>query len=370
MSHSVFSDIDMQHMRRALVLARRGLGMTAPNPSVGCILVSDGKIIGRGHTQPGGRPHAETVALAAAGAEARGSTAYVTLEPCDHTGQTGPCSEALIAAGVARVVVATADPDPRVNGGGIERLRRHGIEVAVGCCEAEARRVTAGFLSVTERGRPYVSLKLATSLDGKIALANGESQWITGPEARMHGHMLRAQNDAIMVGAGTVLADDPSLTCRIAGLEAYSPLAVVLDERLEIPLTSALVVGAVTRPLVVVCGAEARTGYSDKYSALEAAGAMLLPLEKSREPGAVLEALSRKHGITRLLIEGGARVSAAYVRAGVVDEIYHYQAGKIIGADGLSAIAALEFSNLGAVPNFNAVKCRTLGNDVLRRYAL
>ncbi len=208
---------DPSHMRAALALARRGLGTTWPNPSVGCVMVRDGRVVGRGRTAPGGRPHAETQALAMAGRGARGADAYVTLEPCNHTGQTPPCTEALIAAGVARVVVAGADPDPRVNGAGIARLRAAGIEVVTGVLAAEADEMQAGFLHRVRHGRPLVTLKLATTLDGRIATRGGESQWITGAGRARGGACAARPHDAVLAGVGTVAADDPMLTCRIPG---------------------------------------------------------------------------------------------------------------------------------------------------------
>ncbi|MFQ3623345.1 MAG: bifunctional diaminohydroxyphosphoribosylaminopyrimidine deaminase/5-amino-6-(5-phosphoribosylamino)uracil reductase RibD, partial [Acetobacteraceae bacterium] len=231
-------------MRAALALARRGLGSVAPNPAVGCILVREGRVVGRGWTQPGGRPHAETEALRRAGAEARGATAYVTLEPCCHWGRTPPCTDALIAAGIARAVVALRDPDPRVNGEGLDRLRAAGIAVTEGVLAAEAAELNAGFLSRIRAGRPLVTLKLATTLDGRIAAASGESRWITGAAARRLAHGLRARNDAVMVGSGTALSDDPALTVRVPGLVPPGhpgPVRIVADGRLRLPLTSVLV---------------------------------------------------------------------------------------------------------------------------------
>ena len=209
---------DLRSMRAALALARRGLGTVWPNPAVGCVIVDRGRVVGRGWTQPGGRPHGETEALGRAGEAARGATAYVSLEPCCHWGRTPPCTDALIAAGIGRVVVALEDPDPRVAGDGVRRLRAAGLDVETGLCEAEAAEINAGFFCRLRNGRPLVTLKLATSLDGRIATGRGESQWITGPPARERAHALRAAHDAIMVGTGTVLADDPQLTCRLPGL--------------------------------------------------------------------------------------------------------------------------------------------------------
>src|SRR5271166_496874 len=239
---------DAAHMRAALALARRGLGTTWPNPSVGCVVVRDGRVVGRAVTASGGRPHAEPLALAMAGPEASGATVYATLEPCNHWGQTPPCTEALIEAGVARVVVAMRDPDPRVNGDGLGRLRAAGIAVTEGVLEAEAREVVAGFASRVVRHRPLVTLKLASTLDGRIATGSGESRWISGEPARRIAHALRGRHDAVLVGVGTVLADDPELTCRIPGFRPTPVVRVVVDTHLRTPLTSCLVATAAESP--------------------------------------------------------------------------------------------------------------------------
>ncbi len=237
-------------MRAALALARRGLGTVWPNPAVGCVIVNEGRVVGRGWTQPGGRPHGETEALRRAGEAARGGTAYVSLEPCCHWGKTPPCTDALVSAGVQRIMVAMDDPDPRVAGDGIRRLRAAGLDVETGLCGTEAAEVNAGFLTRLRLGRPLVTVKLASSLDGRIATAGGESQWISGPPARERAHALRADHDAIMVGIGTVLADDPQLTCRLAGLDSRSPVRMVIDRNLRIPATARLIADArlVSRP--------------------------------------------------------------------------------------------------------------------------
>src|SRR5215475_6368773 len=231
-------------MQAALALARRGLGAVWPNPAVGCVIVKDGRVVGRGWTQPGGRPHGETEALRRAGPAARGATAYVSLEPCCHWGRTPPCVDALIAAGIQRVVVALEDPDPRVAGGGLRRLRAAGLTVETGLCAAEAAEVNAGFLCHRSLGRPLVTLKLATSLDGRIATRRGESRWISGSLARDRAHALRASHDAITVGVQTVLADDPQLTCRLPGLNDRSPVRVVIDRHLRIPPAARLIADA------------------------------------------------------------------------------------------------------------------------------
>src|SRR5580692_5156169 len=239
---------DAAHMRSALALARRGVGNTWPNPSVGCVVVKHGRVIGRAVTAPGGRPHAEPAALDIAGVAARGGTVYVTLEPCCHWGRTPPCTDALISAGVARVVIATRDPDPRVDGAGIARLRAAGIEVAEGVQQEEADEVAAGFRTRVREGRPLVTLKLASTLDGRIATRSGESRWITGEPARRAAHALRGRSDAVMVGVGTVMADDPELTCRIPGYRPNPVVRIVADSRLRTPLTATLVATASRNP--------------------------------------------------------------------------------------------------------------------------
>ncbi|MCB2102598.1 MAG: bifunctional diaminohydroxyphosphoribosylaminopyrimidine deaminase/5-amino-6-(5-phosphoribosylamino)uracil reductase RibD, partial [Rhodobacterales bacterium] len=298
-------------MAAALALARRGLGRVWPNPAVGCVLVRDGRVVGRGWTQPGGRPHAETEALNRAGHAAKEATAYVTLEPCSHHGQTPPCCDALIAAGVARVVVAIKDPDPRVSGRGLAALEAAGIAVTLGVGAAEAEDVTAGFLSRVTRGRPLVTLKVATSLDGRIATATGHSQWITGPQARARGHRLRLENDAVLTGIGTVLADDPALTCRLPGAGDHSPVRVVLDSRLRLPPDSQLARTAATVPTWVLT-AGAPEGM--KRRPLEDLGVKVIPVAADGagrvDPAPALQALGEA-GLSRLLVEPGAAVSGA-----------------------------------------------------------
>ncbi len=251
---------DLGYMTNALALASRGLGSTAPNPSVGCVIVNDGVVVGRGWTQPGGRPHAETVALDRAGALAKGATAYVTLEPCCHQGQTAPCTAALIGAGIARVVIAASDPDARVDGGGISALKNAGVNVSSGLLGAEAMSGDAGYFKRARLGVPFVALKSAASVDGRIALASGESQWITSDVARRYGHLLRSKYDAVLVGSGTVQADNPSLICRLPGYvenKLPQPVRVVLDRRLRIAADVDLVMSASKTPTWLVTGESA-----------------------------------------------------------------------------------------------------------------
>ncbi len=354
-------------MRAALALARRGLGNTWPNPSVGCVLVREGRVVGRGWTQPGGRPHAETEALARAGEAARGATAYVTLEPCSHWGRTPPCCDALIAAGVSRVVVAAGDPDPRVDGRGLRRLREAGAVVEQGLLEAEARALIAGFVRRITRGLPLVTLKLATSLDGRIATATGESRWITGSAARRAAHALRASHDAVLVGSGTVLADDPDLTCRVPGMARVPIARVVADTRLRTPLGSRLVQTARAVPTWIAT----RTGQPPSALApFLAAGVEVLPV-RAREGGldlAVLLGTLAQRGVTRVLAEGGAGIAAGLLRAGLVDRIAWFHAPGVMGGDGLPAVRPLPLKSLSAMPRFRRVASRAVGDDWLTEF--
>ncbi|HEV2301633.1 MAG TPA: bifunctional diaminohydroxyphosphoribosylaminopyrimidine deaminase/5-amino-6-(5-phosphoribosylamino)uracil reductase RibD [Stellaceae bacterium] len=356
---------DHAMMRAALGLARRGLGNVWPNPAVGCVIAKDGRVVGRGWTGKGGRPHAETEALRRAGEAARGATAYASLEPCCHWGKTPPCADALAAAGVKRVVAALADPDPRVAGGGLARLREAGISVETGLLAEEAAEINAGFLTRLAQGRPLVTLKLATSLDGRIATHSGESRWITGPAARERAHLLRSEHDAVMVGTGTVLADDPLLTCRLPGLAHRSPVRVVLDRRLRIPLSARIFAEARALPTWVLTATAADPV---RRQALAAAGATPIEIDPAGEEGldlaAGLAALGSR-GLTRLLVEGGARLAATLLRARLVDRLLWFHAPKVLGGDGIPAAAALGIAALAEVPRFERTGVETVGEDVL-----
>ncbi len=359
------SAADLHHMRHALALAERGLGTTAPNPAVGCVIVAENRVVGRGWTQRGGRPHAETMALAEAGDAARGATAYVTLEPCAHHGQTPPCANALVEAGVARVVVAVEDPDPRVSGKGIAMLRAAGIDVATGVLQKEAAELNAGFLLRVKENRPLVTLKIAQSLDGKAATVSGQSKWITGPEARRFGHLLRARNDAILVGIETALADDPELTCRLPGLEDRSPVRVVLDTRLRLPEGAKLVRTAKQTPTIVFTVANGG-------GTLVASGVEIVKV--ARDPrgrpdvGAVLAELGRR-GVTRLLVEGGAAVHAAFIDRGLADRLEVFRAPILLGGSGRNAVDALATLDLDEASRFVPAGRRVLGPDMLESFA-
>lgn len=353
-------------MRHAIALAARGVGRTGRVPSVGCVLAApDGRIVGRGRTDDSGRPHAEAVALAQAGADARGATAYVTLEPCAHQGSGPPCAEALIVAGVARVVVACVDPDPRTNGQGIAKLRIAGIDVVAGVLEREALPSLEGFFLRLRENRPLVTLKIAQSLDGKTATVSGDSKWITGHEARRFGHLLRAQNDAILVGINTALADDPGLDCRIEGLEAHSPLRVVLDTRLRLAETSQLATTAKRTPTLLFTTA---TSGGDKLRAAGVEIAIVARDARGRpDLAAVLTELAKRNA-TRLLVEGGATMHAALLDRGLADRLEIFTAPITLGAAGHSAIDALAALSLEEAPKFTRQSVRKFGPDVLESY--
>ncbi|WP_342711555.1 bifunctional diaminohydroxyphosphoribosylaminopyrimidine deaminase/5-amino-6-(5-phosphoribosylamino)uracil reductase RibD [Bradyrhizobium sp. B124] len=359
---------DLRFMQLALALGRRGLGRTWPNPAVGAVIIKDGVIVGRGWTQPGGRPHAEVEALRRAGEAARGATLYVTLEPCSHFGRSPPCADAVVAAGLARVVSAIEDPNPDVGGKGHAKLRAAGIAVDVGLCAAEAARDHAGhFRRITDQ-RPHVILKLAVSSDDKIAAGGHTPVAITGEAAQRRVHLLRAQSDAILVGIGTVKADDPLLTCRLPGMAARSPVRVVLDRALRISGDSRLVHSARETPLWVMTSDLAEAPAAMK---LGAAGAEVIRVASGAQPGldlpAVLHALAEK-GVTRLMVEGGARVANSFVAAGLVDEIWLLRGPEPIGADGVPALDAMPLAAITQSPAFRLRASETLDNDSLMIY--
>ncbi|MFC5315929.1 bifunctional diaminohydroxyphosphoribosylaminopyrimidine deaminase/5-amino-6-(5-phosphoribosylamino)uracil reductase RibD [Azospirillum rugosum] len=355
-------------MRAALALASRGLGNTWPNPAVGCVIVRDGVVVGRGWTQPGGRPHAETEALARAGEAARGATAYVTLEPCNHYGKTPPCALALVEAGVARVVVACGDPDPRVAGGGLERLRAAGIAVTTGVLEDEAWALNEGFFRRIQDDRPLYTLKAATTLDGRIATHNGVSQWITGPTARAWGHRLRATHDAIMVGIRTALADDPELTCRLPGLTHRSPVRIVVDSRLRLPLTGKLAASARAVPTWVIAREDVD---GPRLAAFDDCGLSVIrvPADSAGLPDLVkASAALAGRGLTRVLVEGGATLSASLLRAGLVDRLEWFRAASVMGGDGLPAVHGFGVDSLDRMALFRRVAVRRAGDDLEESY--
>ncbi|HJQ59711.1 MAG TPA: bifunctional diaminohydroxyphosphoribosylaminopyrimidine deaminase/5-amino-6-(5-phosphoribosylamino)uracil reductase RibD [Vineibacter sp.] len=365
------SRTDADWMAGALALARRGVGETWPNPTVGCVLVKDDVALARGRTARGGRPHAEAAAVDAArasGIDVRGSTAYVTLEPCAHHGRTPPCAEALVAAGIQRAVIATVDPDARVSGKGNAILRAAGIIVAQGVGRAEADEINAGFFCRVRTGRPLVTLKLATSLDGRIATVSGDSKWITGEAARARGHLLRATHDAIMVGIGTALADDPALTCRLPGLEGRSPIRIVVDSDARLPAASDLARSARTVPVWLMCADDAPAA---PVAALEALGIVVqrLPRGPDRriDPAALFQALGGT-GLTRVLVEGGGALAAALLSAELVDRLSVFHAGVVIGGDGVPGIAAMGLEKLALARRFDRLSLAEAGDDVLETW--
>jgi diaminohydroxyphosphoribosylaminopyrimidine deaminase / 5-amino-6-(5-phosphoribosylamino)uracil reductase len=359
-------DADLRFMRLAVALGRRGLGRVWPNPAVGCVIVKEGVILGRGWTQPGGRPHAETEALAQAGDAARGATAYVSLEPCAHHGRTPPCAAALVSAGVARVVSALTDPDPRVAGGGHAMLRRAGIEVTEGIAAAEAEAAQAGFLTRLREGRPHVTLKLALTLDGRIATSAGASRWITGPEARRRVHLMRASHDAVLIGAGTARADDPDLRVRDLGTD-WQPVRIVADSRLGLPPGSRLGRSLDLAPVWLLHGPAAaadalgdwrRRGAETFGCATDALGRLDMA-----------DALRRlgERGLTRVFCEGGGGLAASLLQAGLVDELVVFSAGHAFGADGTAGLAAMGVTAIGPRP-FELVEAAPCGSDLMHRW--
>jgi diaminohydroxyphosphoribosylaminopyrimidine deaminase/5-amino-6-(5-phosphoribosylamino)uracil reductase len=359
---------DTEFMKMALALAERGLGRVAPNPAVGCIIVRDGAVVGRGWTQAGGRPHAETEALARAGDLARGATVYVSLEPCAHHGKTAPCAEALIAAGVARVVGAVSDPDERVAGKGFAMLEKAGIEVEEGVCFAQARHLNEGFFLKVLEERPLVTLKIASSVDGRTATRTGHSRWITGETARERGHLLRATHDAIMVGSATAIVDDPTLTCRLPGLEDRSPIRVVADGRLRLPLTSKLVREARKTPVWLLTFAGSDSG---RRNAFADCGVDLVDVPAGADGLMDMKAAMKilaARGLTRVLVEGGARLASSLMRSHLVDRVEWFRSTTVMGGDGYPAIAPLGVEQVDAVPELALTETLALGDDTLSSY--
>ena len=354
---------DERYMALAISLGRRNLGQTSPNPSVGCVLVKNDVIVGRGYTAPGGRPHAETQALKQAGSVANGSTAYITLEPCSHEGKTPPCAQALVEAGVKRAVIATIDPDKRVNGKGISILEAAGIEVKVGVLAEQASLDHAGFFSSQSDCRPWITLKLATSIDGKIATSKGDSKWITGSSARHFVHNMRRKHDAIMVGSGTVISDDPNLNVRDLGT-CIQPYRIVVSSNLEIPVKSNLTKTIYEQPVWIFHSNEASEERKRKWLDL---GAQLFECQVDNfgiSMKDIMQKISDK-GITRLLCEGGGKLAASLMRSELVDEIVTFHGGLAIGADGFSSIGDLGIYSLGEAKRWRLNQTLSFGAEVL-----
>lgn len=363
---------DQRFMALALDLAELGLGTTAPNPTVGCVLVRDNtegsRIIARGVTQRGGRPHAETHALSRVEGQAQGATAFVSLEPCAHQGKTAPCTEALIQAGIARAVIAIEDPDPRVSGRGLARLKEAGIAVTAGVLASRARHVNAGFIKRVTSRRPLITLKAASSIDGRLATHTGSSRWITNERARAAGHRLRATHDAIMIGSATAVIDDPELTCRLPGLEDRSPIRIITDGRLRLPLTAKLVRSAEQIPTWIVTRLDSDP---NRRKVLEDCGVVVIPIDQNGagpvDLGQVVTALGER-GLTRVLVEGGAYLAGALLQRGLVDRLAWFHGNAIIGGDGHAAIAAFGVGDIGDAPRWRRLEHAEFGSDVMDYY--
>jgi diaminohydroxyphosphoribosylaminopyrimidine deaminase/5-amino-6-(5-phosphoribosylamino)uracil reductase len=372
-SGSIATDpaIDARFMALALALGRRGLGNTWPNPAVGAVIVRNEPhgpvVVGRGWTQPGGRPHAEVEALRRAGAAARDATIYTTLEPCSHFGQTPPCADAVIAAGITRVVSALDDPNPEIAGEGYRRLRAQGITVVTGFGAEEARRVHAGHIRRMRDGRPHVTLKLAVSADDKVALAGRRPTAVTGEAARERVHRWRAVHDAILIGIGTALADDPLLTVRLPGMAQRSPVRIVLDSALRLPPDGKLARGAHDVPLWILAAADAP---GSRECALRAAGADVLRVDGTsdrRDVAAALKLLATR-GITRLMVEGGPTVATAFLTAGLVDEAILLRSSAAIGPSGIDALEGLPLTALTRSPYLRSRGVESAGSDTIETF--
>ncbi|WP_026689413.1 bifunctional diaminohydroxyphosphoribosylaminopyrimidine deaminase/5-amino-6-(5-phosphoribosylamino)uracil reductase RibD [Alteribacter aurantiacus] len=352
--------LDERYMKLALELAKSTEGQTSPNPVVGAVIVKNNQVVGVGAHLKAGEPHAEKHALAMAGDEAKGSTIYVTLEPCAHHGRTPPCADALVEAQVARVVVATKDSNPKVAGKGIEKLRKAGILVDEGVMEREARELNTTFFHFLKENRPFVTLKSATSLDGKIATSTGESKWITGPDARFDVHRLRHQNDGILVGVNTILADDPALTTRLPG-GGNHPIRIVLDHTLKIPLDSVVVTDKTTPTWVIT----SHKYDFEKKTALESMGVPVFSLPSATIEVDDLLTVLGNQGVTSLLVEGGGRVNDSFLRSGLFDKVIVYMAPKLIGGDnGYSSYAGIGIERLSDCVDLRIEDVTMIGKDL------
>tara|TARA_B100001123_G_scaffold410278_1_gene505233 strand:- start:1426 stop:2505 length:1080 start_codon:yes stop_codon:yes gene_type:complete len=355
-------------MASALSLARRGLGGTWPNPAVGCVLVNSGNVVGRGWTQVGGRPHAEIEALRMAGPDAKGGVAYITLEPCSHVGMTRSCAEALVEAGIQRAVFAVRDPDHRVDGRGCEILTNGGVEVTEGLCSAEAMELNIGFFTRVKTGRPLITLKLASTLDGRIAAHDGSSRWITGEEARAQVHMLRARVDAVMIGSRTLSVDNPDLTCRLPGLEMCSPVRVIVDSKLCSQLDSKVVSSALTVPTWVITIEGADKGRKD---ALTGNGVTVVEVPSNLsgkvEIGAAMKALGDR-GLTHVVVEGGGELAGALINDRLVDRLVWFHAPKILGSTGVPSVVTSDFVSISDSCVFQRISTSARGGDSMSQF--
>ena len=359
------ADVDVRHMRSALELAAGGTGWVSPNPLVGCVIVDNGEVVGRGYHQRFGGPHAEIHALHEAGNRAKGAVLYVTLEPCCHTGKTPPCVDAILQARLGRVVAAMRDPNPRVDGGGVSRLHRAGVEVTVGVCEAEARRLNEAFVKHITTRRPFVTSKSAITLDGKIATRSGASRWITGEAARAAGHQLRHANDAIRVGIGTVVQDDPQLTTRLPGGRGANPLRIVVDSTLRLSPGAQVADMAAERRTLIVTTEQAEAA---KVKALQARGVEVIRLPACGAGRVNLDALCAvlgERGIASVLVEGGAVLTAALLRQRLIDKMVFFVAPKIIGGDGVSAFGPCGIDTMEQALSLRDLTSRQVGDDFM-----
>lgn len=355
-------ELDKRYMRLALRLALRGAGRTSPNPMVGAVLVRAGRILATGYHRQAGADHAEIAALKRAGARARGATLYLNLEPCDHQGKTRPCTLALIESGVGRVVAGMIDPNPLVSGRGIRRLKRAGIRVDLGVLEEECRRLNEAFVKHATRRVPFVILKLAASLDGKIGTSVGDSRWITEPTSRTYVHRMRDRVDAVLVGVGTVVRDDPRLTCRLRG--GRDPWRVVLDPRLRIPLTSRLLRGRGVEKTIVATGPKPP---KKKVKAVESRGAQVWEFSKTARGipfGPLMKKLGEM-GMLSVMIEGGADTAGRALKEGVVDKLLLFYAPKIIGGGGIEMIGELGIKKISGCKRIRDMEVKRLGSDIL-----
>jgi diaminohydroxyphosphoribosylaminopyrimidine deaminase/5-amino-6-(5-phosphoribosylamino)uracil reductase len=354
---------DFRYMAQALRLAERGLLTTDPNPRVGCVLVKNNEVVGRGWHQRAGESHAEIIALREAGAAAKGATAYVSLEPCCHTGLTPPCSDALIKAGVVRVVVAMEDPNPQVAGKGVAQLRESGIDVAVGIMATQAEELNPGFVQRMRHGRPFVRCKMAMSLDGRTAMASGESQWITGESARHDVHQLRARSSAIVTGINTVLTDDPSMNVRLESEDVLQPVRVILDSQLKMSVDARVL--SLPGRTIICTTPDAVTQNEEKLKQLKAAGAELVQLQQENDKISLpaLLIFLNSENLNEVLLEAGATLSGAFMQAGLIDEIVIYMAPILMGNDARGLFALPEISRMGDVSSLEIKDVKAVGKD-------
>ncbi|MBN8521257.1 MAG: bifunctional diaminohydroxyphosphoribosylaminopyrimidine deaminase/5-amino-6-(5-phosphoribosylamino)uracil reductase RibD [Alphaproteobacteria bacterium] len=353
-------------MRVSMDLARQGWGRVWPNPAVGCVIAKDGYVVGRARTQDGGRPHAETAALAQAGDHASGADVYVTLEPCAHHGKTPPCAEALINAGVRRVVVGVADPDPRVNGKGIEKLRQAGIIVETPVMAEACRDINLGFFLKTTQHRPMITLKTASTLDGFVAMASGESKWITGDLARAYGRLERAEHDAVAVGVGTILADNPVLTARLS-VGGHEPICIVFDTNLRSPFDANIFKNTDKRNVWIVCQDKADEDQVTRFTDL---GVRIIPVPLKGvhlDLKAAVSALAEA-GLTRVLVEGGATLTTSFLKAGLYDRLLWFRSPDMVGAGARPAVGDMQIHALSARLGHVREEIRMLGTDILEIY--